>query len=120
MFTPKSRADVRKAVHSRIRKKVYGTTERPRLCVFRSLKHIYAQVIDDTKGVTLCAASTVESDYREKSGGNLSAAEAIGRAIAEKAKAQGIEKVVFDRGGYLYHGRVKSLAEAARAAGLQF
>lgn len=116
----KNRAEVRQAVHGRIRKKVSGTEQRPRLCVFRSLNHIYAQVIDDTKGETLCSASTVEKGLREKTGGNLAAAAEIGKLIAERAKAKGIETVVFDRGGYIYHGRVKGLAEAAREAGLKF
>ncbi|MEP7273564.1 MAG: 50S ribosomal protein L18 [Acidobacteriota bacterium] len=114
----KSRQDVRRAIHSRIRKKVQGTAARPRLAIFRSLNHIYAQVIDDEKGVTLCAASTVEK-VADK-GGNIEAAKVIGRLIAERAKERGIAAVVFDRGGYIYHGRVRSLAEAAREAGLQF
>ncbi len=114
----KSRQDVRRAVHSRIRKKVQGTAARPRLAIFRSLNHIYAQVIDDEKGVTLCSASTVEKVAGK--GGNIEAAKVIGRLIAERAKERGIAAVVFDRGGYIYHGRVRSLAEAAREAGLQF
>ncbi len=120
MITPKPRAEIRRAIHKRIRKKVEGTPERPRLCVFRSLNHIYVQVVDDAKGATLCAASTVEKSLNLKSGGNLEAAKAVGKTIAERARAKGIESVVFDRGGYLYHGRVKSLAEAAREAGLKF
>jgi large subunit ribosomal protein L18 len=116
----KSRAEVRKAVHSRIRKKVAGTPERPRLAVFRSLNHIYAQVIDDGRGHTLCAASSSEKDLRANPGGNVEAARAVGRLIAERAREKGIEQVVFDRGGYIYHGRVKGLAEAAREAGLKF
>lgn len=119
MITPKSRAVIRKAVHKRIRKKVVGSSQRPRLCVFRSLNHIYAQVIDDSTGSTLCAASTLEKDY-EKSGGNTEAAKHIGKLIAERTLGKGIHTVVFDRGGYLYHGRVKSLAESAREAGLKF
>ena len=115
-----SRQDVRRAVHSRIRKKVKGTTERPRLAVFRSLNHIYAQVIDDVNGVTLCSASSVEKSAEVNKGGNIEAAKSIGKLIAERAKDKGISSVVFDRGGYIYHGRVKSLAEAAREAGLQF
>lgn len=114
----KSRQEVRHAVHGRIRKKVQGTASRPRLAVFRSLNHIYAQVIDDEKGVTLCAASTVEKAVGK--GGNIESAKVIGRLIAERAKERGIAAVVFDRGGYIYHGRVRSLAEAAREAGLQF
>ena len=116
----KSRAEVRHAVHGRIRKKVTGTAERPRLSVYRSLNHIGAQIIDDAKGHTLVAASTVEKDLRGKAGGNVAAAREIGRIIAERAREKGIELVVFDRGGYIYHGRVKGLAEAAREAGLKF
>jgi len=116
----RSRQEGRRAVHVRIRKKVRGTGERPRLAVFRSVNHIYAQLIDDVAGVTLCSASTVEKSIELKSGGNVEAAVAIGRLIAERAKEKGISSVVFDRGGYLYHGRVKSLAESAREAGLQF
>lgn len=97
-----------------------GTPDRPRLAVFRSLKHIYAQIIDDARGVTLVAASTLEPEFRGRSGGNVAAAREIGRLIAERAKQKGITRVVFDRGGYLYHGRVRSLAEAAREAGLEF
>ncbi|HNG96541.1 MAG TPA: 50S ribosomal protein L18 [Acidobacteriota bacterium] len=111
---------MRKAIHRRIRKKVFGTPERPRLCVFRSLKHITVQIIDDSKGETLCSASTVEKTLREQSGGNIQAAEAIGKLIATRAKEKGIDSVVFDRGGYIYHGRVRHLAEAAREAGLKF
>jgi large subunit ribosomal protein L18 len=116
----RSRQDVRRAVHTRIRKKLKGTAVRPRLAVFRSLNHIYAQVIDDETGVTLCSASTVEKTAGVKDGGNIDAAKQVGRLIAERAKDKGITGVVFDRGGYIYHGRVKSLAEAAREAGLQF
>jgi large subunit ribosomal protein L18 len=115
-----SRQDIRRAVHSRIRKKVKGTSARPRLAIFRSVKHIYAQVIDDEKGVTLCSASSVEKSAGAGAGGNIDAAKSIGKLIAERAKEKGIDRVVFDRGGYIYHGRVKSLAEAAREAGLQF
>jgi large subunit ribosomal protein L18 len=104
----------------RIRKKLRGTGARPRLAIFRSLNHIYAQVIDDERGVTLCSASTVEKAAKTGNGGNIDAAKAIGRLIAERAKEKGITSVVFDRGGYIYHGRVRSLAEAAREAGLQF
>ena len=116
----KSRADVRQAVHSRIRRKVSGTAERPRLSVYRSLNHISAQLIDDVNGRTIASASTVEKDLRGSSGGNVEAARQIGKLVAERAKEQGIEQVVFDRGGYIYHGRVKGLAEAAREAGLKF
>jgi large subunit ribosomal protein L18 len=105
-------------VHQRIRRKVRGTTERPRLAIYRSLNHIYAQVIDDERGLTLASASTTEKDLHAGSGGNIGAAQTIGRTIAERAIAAGIESVVFDRGGYLYHGRVKALTDAAREAGL--
>jgi large subunit ribosomal protein L18 len=109
---------VRRRIHTRIRKRVEGTPQRPRLAVFRSIKHIYAQVIDDLAGVTLVAASSAEKGAGD--GGNLAGAQAIGKLVAERAKEKGIEKVVFDRGGFLYHGRVKALADAARAAGLEF
>ncbi len=115
----KSRAGVRRAVHSRIRKKVSGTAERPRLAIFRSVNHIYAQVIDDDNGKTLAAASTTEKDIKgDGNGGNSEAAQKVGKAIAERALAAGISNVVYDRGGYLYHGRVKALFEATREAGL--
>ena len=114
----RNRAAVRSAVHKRIRRKVRGSTERPRLAVYRSLNHIYAQVIDDERGQTLASASTAEKDLRSSTGGNIEAAERVGRTIAERALAAGINSVVFDRGGYLYHGRVKALTDAARAAGL--
>ena len=113
-----NRAEVRTAIHSRIRRKVKGNTDRPRLAIYRSLNHIYAQVIDDRVGQTLVSASSTEKDLRTGTGGNLDAARRIGQAIAERAIAKGIEQVVFDRGGYLYHGRVKALTDAARAAGL--
>src|SRR4029078_2532585 len=113
-----NRAVVRSAIHQRIRRKVKGSTDRPRLAIYRSLNHIYAQVIDDREGQTLVSASSTEKDLREGTGGNLDAARRIGQAIAERALAKGIEQVVFDRGGYLYHGRIKALTEAARAAGL--
>ena len=111
---------VRVRIHSRIRHKVRGSEERPRLAVYRSLKHIYAQVIDDRKGHTVAAASTSEKNSAIKGGGNLAGAKEIGRLVAQRAKEKGINKVVFDRGGYLYHGRIKALAEAAREAGLEF
>lgn len=114
----RNRAVVRSAVHRRIRKKLRGSTERPRLAVYRSLNHIYAQVIDDERGQTLVSASTAEKDLASGTGGNMEAAQRIGRAIAERALAAGINQVVFDRGGYLYHGRVKALTDAAREAGL--
>jgi large subunit ribosomal protein L18 len=113
-----NRAAIRSAIHQRIRRKVRGSTERPRLAIYRSLNHIYAQVIDDRNGQTLVSASTTEKDLRGNSGGNVDAARRIGAAIAERALSKGIEQVVFDRGGYLYHGRVKALTDAARAAGL--
>jgi large subunit ribosomal protein L18 len=115
-----SRAEIRTAIHSRIRRKVRGDTERPRLAIYRSLNHIYAQVIDDRLGQTLVSASTTEKALRGDSarGGNLDAARKVGQTIAERALAKGIEQVVFDRGGYLYHGRIKALTDAARAAGL--
>ncbi len=108
--------------HRRVRKDVQGSTERPRLAVFRSLQHIYAQVIDDTEQHTLVAASSLEPELKSKlsAGGNIAAAAEVGKLIAERAKAKGIELVVFDRGGNLYHGRVQALADAAREAGLNF
>ena len=114
----RNRPEVRTAVHRRIRRKVRGTTERPRLAVYRSLNHIYAQIIDDEKSRTLASASTTEKTLRAKTGGNIDAAKRVGQAIAERALAVGVEQVVFDRGGYLYHGRVKALTDAARAGGL--
>ena len=113
-----NRAEIRRGVHTRIRKKVSGTAERPRLAVFRSLNHIYAQVIDDVSGVTLVAASTTEKDLKGKTGGNIEAAQTVGKAIAERARAAGVSQVVFDRGGYVYHGRVKALLDATREGGL--
>lgn len=113
-----SRATVREAIHRRIRRKVKGSGERPRLAVYRSLNHIYAQVVDDQLGKTIVSASTTEKDLRGTTGGNLDAARRIGKAIAERALEKGIESVVFDRGGYLYHGRIKALTDAAREAGL--
>jgi large subunit ribosomal protein L18 len=109
-------------VHKRIREKMLGTAERPRLNIYRSLNHIYAQVIDDMQGVTLVSASTIEDNKGKtrKTGGNVASARAVGRSLAERAKEKGVQKVVFDRGGYLYHGRIKALADAAREAGLQF
>lgn len=114
----KSRADIRRGVHSRIRKKVRGTADRPRLAVYRSLNHIYAQVIDDTSGKTIATASTAEKALDVKTGGNIDAATKVGHTIAERAKKAGISSVVYDRGGYVYHGRVKALLDATRAAGL--
>ena len=117
-MSQKSRADIRQGVHSRIRKKVRGTAERPRLAVYRSLNHIYAQVIDDVNGKTLANASTTEKAFGDKTGGNIEAARAVGKSIAERALAAGISSVVFDRGGYVYHGRVKALIDAVREGGL--
>ena len=118
IMAQKKRADIRRGVHTRIRKKVSGTAERPRLAVFRSLNHIYAQVIDDVSGKTLAAASTTEKDLKGKTGGNIEAASKVGKTVAERALAAGVSNVVFDRGGYLYHGRVKALLDATREAGL--
>jgi large subunit ribosomal protein L18 len=114
----KDKAAVRRAVHTRIRRRVRGSEKRPRLAIFRSLNHIYAQVIDDERAVTIASASTVEKDLRGTSGGNVEAARRVGRAIAERAIAKGVESVVFDRGGFRFHGRVKALTDAAREAGL--
>jgi large subunit ribosomal protein L18 len=118
----RTKEGVRLRLHLRIRKKLSGKPERPRLAVFRSQAHIYAQVIDDEQGKTLCAASSVDKDLRAKSktGANVAAAKAVGALIATRAKEKGIEAVVFDRGGFQYHGRVKALADAAREAGLKF
>jgi len=117
-----SRNAHRQRIHLRVRTRVVGTPERPRLCVHRSLSHIYAQMIDDRNGRTLAAASSVDKSIRQqiKGGGNLAAAKIVGKEIAERARKAGIEQVVFDRGGYKYHGRVRALAEAAREAGLKF
>jgi len=121
MLTRASKNQTRQVVHSRIRKKVIGTAERPRLNVYRSLNHIYVQVIDDLQGKTLAAASTASGKKGERvTGGNVASAKAVGKKIAELAKQKGISKVVFDRGGYIYHGRIKAVADAAREAGLQF
>src|SRR6185369_4437337 len=114
----RDKAAVRRAVHTRIRRRVRGNATRPRLAIFRSLNHIYAQVIDDERAVTIASASTVEKDLRGNSGGNIEAAQRVGRAIAERAIAAGVEQVVFDRGGFRFHGRVKALTDAAREAGL--
>ena len=114
------RRELRGTRHRRVRRKLSGTTERPRLAVFRSTRHMVAQVIDDSTGRTIAAASTVEADLRSGSTGNKAAAAAVGRLVAERAKAAGIGRVVFDRGGFLYHGRVAAVADAAREAGLEF
>ncbi len=119
MFKKDNKSASRERRHLRVRKKVAGTTERPRLSVYRSEKNIYAQIIDDTKGVTLVAASSLDKDF-EGTGWNIEAAKKVGEAVAKKAKDAGINQVVFDRGGYIYHGRVQALADAAREAGLEF
>jgi large subunit ribosomal protein L18 len=121
MLTKTSKNTNRRFVHERIRKKILGTAERPRLNVYRSLNHIYVQVIDDLNGATLVAANSAEGKKGERrTGGNVASAKQVGKSIAERAKAKGITKVVFDRGGYIYHGRIKALADAASEAGLQF
>lgn len=120
MFSKQNRAESRVKRHLRVRKKVSGTAERPRLAVFRSEKNIYAQIIDDVKAVTLVSASSLDKDFENKVGSNKEAAKVVGQLIAKKALDNGIKTVVFDRGGYVYHGRVQELAEAAREAGLEF
>jgi large subunit ribosomal protein L18 len=117
-----SKDKIRQRIHSRIRQKLEGSSDRPRLNVYRSLNHIYAQVIDDANGLTLAAASTVQGGKKgaKRTGGNVARAKEIGKQIAQQALGKGIKKVVFDRGGYLYHGRIKALADAAREAGLEF
>ena len=125
MIGKASKDQTRQKIHTRIRKKIAGTTERPRLNVYRSVGHIYAQVIDDAKGATLVSATSVEKGKglkgeKRPTGGNVASAKEVGKLIAERAKEKGIKRVVFDRGGYLYHGRVKALADAAREAGLEF
>ncbi len=120
MVSKVNKKERRIRIHDRIRSRVRGSAERPRLAVFRSVKHIYAQVIDDREGKTLAAASSAEKDSPVKAGGNVAGASELGKLIAERAKERGVTRVVFDRGGYLYHGRIKALAEAARQAGLEF
>ena len=120
MIKKVSRNEMRKVRHERIRENLSGTSEKPRLCVFRSNANIEAQIIDDVKGVTLVSASSLEKELNLKNGGNLEAAKVVGAEIAKRAKKAKIKAVVFDRGGYLYHGRVKALAEAARDGGLEF
>lgn len=123
MINQTNRKESRERRHRRLRRKILGFPERPRLAVFRSLHHIYAQIIDDTKGTTLISASTLDPEVKGAltgSPGGVAGAKAVGAAIARRALAKGINKVVFDRGGHLYHGRVKALAEAAREAGLEF
>lgn len=120
----KTKEEIRRRIKNRIRKKIAGTPERPRLAVYRSQTHIYAQVIDDEAGRTLCSASSLDKDFqgkgKAKRGANLEAAKAIGQLIATRAKDKGVEAVVFDRGGFHYHGRIKALADAAREGGLKF
>lgn len=122
MITKQDKNKIRKKRHLRVRNKLQGTAVRPRLNVFRSSKHIYAQVIDDATGTTLASASTVDPELKGNiaNGGNVEAAKSVGALVAKRAQEKGIEEVVFDRGGYLYHGRVQALAEAAREAGLKF
>ena len=121
MINPRQRNVIRQRVHTRIREKMSGTAERPRLNVYRSLNHIYTQLIDDQNGVTIASASTMSPKGTErKAGGNVEAAKMVGKLIAERGQEKGVKKVVFDRGGYLYHGRIKALADAAREAGLDF
>jgi len=121
MINLRQRNDIRQRVHNRIRAKMAGTAERPRLNVYRSLNHIYTQLIDDQNGVTIASASTMSPKGTErKAGGNVDAAKEVGTLIAQRGIEKGIKKVVFDRGGYLYHGRIKALADAAREAGLDF
>ena len=121
MLTRASKNETRQRVHQRIRKNMLGTQERPRLNIYRSLNHIYVQVVDDLQGKTLVFASSAEGKKGErKTGGNVAAAKDVGKKVAQRAKEKGIKQVVFDRGGYLYHGRIKALADAAREAGLQF
>jgi large subunit ribosomal protein L18 len=118
----KSNSDKRRVRHARVRQKLYGTPEKPRMCVFRSLKNISVQIIDDTKGHTLAAASSLDKDVKSQAsyGGNKDAAKLVGETIAKRALDKGISEVAFDRGGFLYHGRVKELADGARGAGLKF
>jgi large subunit ribosomal protein L18 len=118
--TPARKRHQRLRRHARVRKQIAGTQQRPRLAVFRSARHISAQVIDDSSGRTLASASTVESNLRKSAGGNVDAAKAVGKLVAERATAAGVGQVVFDRGGYRYHGRVAALADAARQSGLEF
>ncbi|HET6844268.1 MAG TPA: 50S ribosomal protein L18 [Candidatus Angelobacter sp.] len=117
-----SKDKTRKRIHARLRNRLSGSAERPRLNVYRSLNHIYAQVIDDVSGITIAAASTVQGQKKgsKRTGGNVASAKEIGKLIAERTQEKGVKKVVFDRGGYLYHGRIKALADAAREAGLEF
>jgi large subunit ribosomal protein L18 len=119
MINKPEKKEIRNRIHQRIRRKLSGTPQRPRLAVFRSVAHIYAQVIDDTEGRTIVSASSVDKGGKTN-GGNVAAAKSIGKLVAERARDKGIKSVVFDRGGYQYHGRIKALADAAREAGLEF
>ncbi|QGU00794.1 LSU ribosomal protein L18p (L5e) [Candidatus Syntrophocurvum alkaliphilum] len=121
MINKASKKETRYGKHKRIRKKISGTPDKPRLCVFKSSKNIYAQLIDDENGITLATASTLESDLQEFRGNiSVEAAKRVGDSIAEKAKSKGVTKIVFDRNGYIYHGRIAALADAAREKGLEF
>ncbi len=122
MVSKESRSDIRRNKHRRMRSRISGTTQRPRLAVFRSNTHMYAQIIDDTTGTTLVAANTLQKEVKDQceKTDNVDAAAVVGKVIAERAKAKGIDTVVFDRGGFIYQGKVKALAEAAREAGLEF
>lgn len=120
MYSKVNRKAVRQKKHLRIRKKILGSAERPRFSVYRSAKHIYAQIIDDAKGISLVAASTLDPAFEESYGGNVEAAKKVGRLVAERAVEKGIKSVVFDRGGIVYHGRVAAVAEGAREGGLEF
>ena len=121
MIPEVSKDNIRRRIHERLRQRMQGTSERPRLNVYRSLNHIYAQVVDDASGKTLVSASTAQGkNSGKKTGGNVASAKEVGKLIAERAKEKGVKKVVFDRSGYLYHGRIKALADAAREAGLEF
>jgi large subunit ribosomal protein L18 len=122
MIPEVSKDKVRRRIHQRLRQRLQGSSERPRLNVYRSLNHIYAQVIDDSTGKTLASASTTQGRKKgdRRTGGNVASAKEVGKTIAQRAQEKGVKKVVFDRGGYLYHGRIKALADAAREAGLEF
>jgi large subunit ribosomal protein L18 len=120
MLSKPNRKEITRKRHYRLRRRLTGTSERPRLSVHRSGKHIYAQIIDDIRSVTVAAASTLDKELRSQSGANVDAARRVGELVAQRAKAAGIDSVVFDRGGFLYHGRIAALADAAREAGLEF
>ena len=120
MIQEQRRNATRRRIHNRIRRKIRGEASRPRLCVFRSQKHIYAQVVDDLKGLTLAAAGSTEKEFPGEKGGTMASAKEVGKLVAQRAQEKGVRQVAFDRGGYQYHGRIKALADAAREAGLQF